>query len=634
MSRELLNCWSTRSTLPQMHRVWPSYRACPACGESHFCRRSGPRWIKPSSSSTPRLRGAWWEESRTRDSGIKIAVIDSGIDQTHPAFQDPLLTPPPGFPKCLPEDCSFTNNKVIVARSYIRQQAAGTAPDPAADSRPDDYSPRDHFGHGTAVAMVAAGETNTGPGDTITGLAPRAFLGSYKIFGSPGVNDSASEDAVIQALEDAVTDGMDIANLSLGGPALNGALDSGAACGADPGVACDTLSQAVEAATSLGMLVVAAAGNEGATGVVYPTLGSVSTPAIAPSSIAVAATTNSHTWISLPTGFTPVDQSTYNTVAFFSSRGPAIGTAAIKPEIAAVGTYLFMAAQNYDPNGDLYSALRYTDASGTSFSTPMVAGAAALVKQLHPGWQPWQIKSALVNTATQDVTDNGPTANVPAVGAGKLNVGNAVSPSVTVNPAIASFGVLQSLPATQKFQVQNNGLGAANLQVSIQSRNPAAGVVVSIDQSTLSIPPGENATFQVSLTGSVPAPGSYEGFIVLQGDAVTLQIPYLYLVSDGVPKNIIPLLGTGDYGEAGQLIPDGMLAFEVIDPYGLPVPNVPVSFAVTRGGGQIVSPDPATNQEGIATAQAIAGTSGTLDIFSGTAAGLTAQFQTREFRSR
>lgn len=72
--------------------------------------------------------------------GVKIAIIDSGIDQTHPAFQDPLLTPPPGYPICQPEDCAFTNNKVIVARSYIRQQAAGSPPDPALDSRPDDYS--------------------------------------------------------------------------------------------------------------------------------------------------------------------------------------------------------------------------------------------------------------------------------------------------------------------------------------------------------------------------------------------------------------------------------------------------------------------------------------------------------------
>ena len=96
---------------------------------------------------------------------------------------------------------------------------------------------------------------------------------------------------------------------------------------------------------------------------------------------------------------------------------------------------------------------------------------------------------------------------------------------------------------TQQFQVQNNGPAAAGLQVTVQPRNAVAGATVSVDQSTLAIAPGESATLQVSLTGAVPPPGSYEGFVVLQGDAVTLRIPYLYLVGDGIPANLIPLLG-------------------------------------------------------------------------------------------
>ena len=60
--------------------------------------------------------------------GMKIAIFDTGIDQTHPAFQDSSLSMPPGFPICTtghPEDCAYTNNKVIVARSYVRMMAAG-----------------------------------------------------------------------------------------------------------------------------------------------------------------------------------------------------------------------------------------------------------------------------------------------------------------------------------------------------------------------------------------------------------------------------------------------------------------------------------------------------------------------------
>jgi subtilisin family serine protease len=52
--------------------------------------------------------------------GVKIGIIDSGIDRLHPGFQDPSLPMPPGFPLCAGADCAFTSNKVIVARSYVR----------------------------------------------------------------------------------------------------------------------------------------------------------------------------------------------------------------------------------------------------------------------------------------------------------------------------------------------------------------------------------------------------------------------------------------------------------------------------------------------------------------------------------
>jgi subtilisin family serine protease len=60
--------------------------------------------------------------------GIKIGILDGGIDQTHPAFQDPSLSMPQGFPLCTqghPEDCAYTTNKVIVAKSYVRQSRRG-----------------------------------------------------------------------------------------------------------------------------------------------------------------------------------------------------------------------------------------------------------------------------------------------------------------------------------------------------------------------------------------------------------------------------------------------------------------------------------------------------------------------------
>ena len=65
--------------------------------------------------------------------------------------------------------------------------AAGTDPNnPAADSMPDDYSPRDRVGHGTAALLGRRrGKTTAAPSATLTGMAPKAFLGNYKVFGSP-----------------------------------------------------------------------------------------------------------------------------------------------------------------------------------------------------------------------------------------------------------------------------------------------------------------------------------------------------------------------------------------------------------------------------------------------------------------
>lgn len=85
--------------------------------------------------------------------GVKIGIIDSGIDTAHPGFQDADLQAPASYPRTgSVEDLAYTSNKVIVARSYV--YLVGRDPD---------NTPRDHVGHGTALAMVAAGVRNAGP---------------------------------------------------------------------------------------------------------------------------------------------------------------------------------------------------------------------------------------------------------------------------------------------------------------------------------------------------------------------------------------------------------------------------------------------------------------------------------------
>ena len=89
-------------------------------------------------------------------------------------------------------------------------------------------------------------------------------------------------------------------------------------------------------------------------------------------------------------------------MANFSSRGPGAVQDILKPDVTAPGVNI-LAGNSPDTvntvSGELFGYL-----TGTSMSTPHVAGVAALLKQAHPDWSPAALKSALMTTARQDVT--------------------------------------------------------------------------------------------------------------------------------------------------------------------------------------------------------------------------------------
>ena len=118
--------------------------------------------------------------------GVKIAIIDTGIAANHPAFQDPSLSAPAGFPKTQAgtDPSAYTNGKVIVARSYTNPNTRRA------------YSPQDIVGHGTGVATVAAGVLTTAPLAAISGVAPKAWIGNYKVF--PDDSSTAPSSLIIR----------------------------------------------------------------------------------------------------------------------------------------------------------------------------------------------------------------------------------------------------------------------------------------------------------------------------------------------------------------------------------------------------------------------------------------------------
>ena len=683
--------------------------------------------------------------------GLRIGILDSGIDPEHPALVDTNLSAPAGFPKGRPGDLAFTSNKVIVARSYVNL----LNPDDPDFSRPDDYSPRDRVGHGTAVATIAAGRRVTAPAATLTGIAPKAFLGNYKIFGSPNINDFSDTSAVIAAIDDAVIDGMDIISISFGAIAQFPYDEQGDACSDDPNVLCDPTAIAAETAAELGVVVVASAGNAGAFGEQsFPAFNSIATPASAPSVIAVGATVNARQFVqrvrfdgvtataisgtgpklqsplereAIPTSslgdafgcqaFAPgsldgriaviergscdfefkvanaaaagaaavivanipeedepfvmvglettdipaymiggsdgdtlfnrlggaarvivtidptlVERSFgFDQLAPYSSRGPSPGNN-IKPDLVAPGTFIYTGAQQFDPNGDTYDVTQYASVDGTSFSAPIVAGAAALVIQRNPNFTVAEVKSALVNTAGPEVMEDGAQAGVNSVGAGLLDIPVALDPIATSVPSTISFGAVEgvALPIQRTLTLRNPRDTPATYQVAVQARVSSANASVRVQggsSASVTLAPGQTADLTVSLEGTQPAPGSYEGFLIVSGVAngVDLAIPYFFARGDGLAFNSFVIAGTGVIGTVNEIHPE-LLIFKVIDQYGQPVAGLPVDFRVVEGGGVIVEADPSTDLFGIAAADTDMGPTAGFQDFEARAGGLTVPF--------
>jgi minor extracellular serine protease Vpr len=226
--------------------------------------------------TVPEVIGApavWGPELAGAGAGVKVGVIDDGIDVHHPYFAPRGLTTPPGFPL---GNRAYTSGKVIVARSFAPAGA------PRRDLLPFEAGVSRH---GTHVAGILAGDNGVvAPAELgrpevrgLSGVAPEAWLGNYRGLSQPDpVYGSVGSTAdLVAAVDSAVSDGMDVINLSIGGTEI------------DPSA--DALVRAVQGAVAGGVVVVIAAGNERES-LGY---GSIDSPGAADRAITVAATSSS-----------------------------------------------------------------------------------------------------------------------------------------------------------------------------------------------------------------------------------------------------------------------------------------------------------------------------------------------------
>jgi subtilisin family serine protease len=220
--------------------------------------------------------GAWTAAGgrATAGAGIKIGDIDSGIDNTHPFFDPTGFSYPPGFPKCdaadsashhEDQDCNYVSEKVIVAKVFYNK---------ARQQGLDAQGIQDHGTHTAGIAAGVTGKTAVVNGveiDDMSGIAPGAWLGNYNVFPG-GVLNARSED-ILNAVDAAIEDGMDVLNLSLGGSYHGNN---------------DLLAHGLDNAVDAGLVVAVAAGNSG------PGQGTLESPGRARKVITVAASTNQH----------------------------------------------------------------------------------------------------------------------------------------------------------------------------------------------------------------------------------------------------------------------------------------------------------------------------------------------------
>lgn len=496
--------------------------------------------------------------------GIKIGVIDTGIDYTHPDLE----------------------------KNYRGGYDLVDFDDDPMETTPEQGMPTIH---GTHVAGIIAAN------GAHQGIAPDAEIYGYRALGPGGSGTSIQ---VIAALEKAVEDGMDIINLSLGNN-VNG-----------PDY---PTSIAVNRAIEHGISVVIANGNSG------PDDWTVGSPATATDAISVGASTqayqepfliepiknktipldpitNAMEWnlnrdypiisgvlgteplpdatgkivlfqrgeipfqekitqakkanaqavliyndsdapieagiestIDIPAAFIKREDGEWllaqlqhqpklwlstsyqhhdNDVASFSSRGPVTSNWQIKPEIIAPGVDIISTV----PEG-------YASLQGTSMAAPYVAGALAVLKQAHPDWTPGQLKAALL---TQ--TDFLPNQEPIDQGMGQVNVQAALDTPIIIENSLLNLGWMED-----KVEHRTHRLKLTNISdqpVKIQFKRPLieTGIRWTLPKTKM-IAPNQTSELDLSLTVRPDqlTDGIHQNYLEMTIDEQIFQLPYLFV---------------------------------------------------------------------------------------------------------
>ncbi len=609
--------------------------------------------------------------------GVRVAVMDTGIDYDNPVFGGDGVT--------RSDSAVFPTARVITGFDFVGDgfNASGTGAQliPNPDPRPDDCN-----GHGSHVAGIVGGNGDVN-GENVRGVAPDVAFGAYRVFGCDG---STTSDIMIAAMERALADHMDVLNMSIG-----------AAFQTWPQY---PTAKAADALVDQGMVVVASIGNSGANGVLsagapgvgnkvigvasydnaFATLnffdatnasGTTSVGYIPASGAPAPPTSGSldlvkaNTVGTVPPGVLPADDGctavpagTYTGKAVLVRRGTCTfyakalnaqnggaaavvlynnvagffaatvtGTPAITIPVVGTSDQLGVALHNMiaagpttltwqpgastvpNPTGNLISSFSSFGLnaeltvkpdlgapgglirsalpleiggvginSGTSMSSPHVAGGAALLKQARPGLAAGAFRDVLQNSADPKPLSLAPTAGVldfvHRQGAGMLDIDDSILSTTTIVPGKLSLGESEMHATPKTLTLTNSGSSSASFDVSVvdaatsqPSSNPAlihpfsfsavvAPSVVSLSASSVTVPAGGTATVDVTISPNdgLTELAQYGGYVVFTPTTPghpTYRVPFAGLKGDYQSAVAMPTVDLTPFGLPGFAFP-------------------------------------------------------------------------------
>lgn len=514
---------------------------------------------------------------RLTGKGIKIAVIDTGIDYDHPDLRDNYK----GGYDVIDDDGD--------PMETTKEQGASTF-------------------HGTHVAGIIAANGK------IKGVAPEVEIYAYRALGPGG---KGTTEQVIEAIEKAVTDGVDIINLSLGntvnGPdwptsiALDKAVEKGVIAVTSngnsgpnmwtvgsPGTSTNAISVGAstpplkvpyltiggekrevpllmmvgakqwefkrdypfidaglgrekdfQAAKNKLVLVkrgmipfgekAKAALDAGARGVIIYNntpgefMGGLEIPLDIP---VVAISKEDGEWLKEQIDrseeehyLRTIYRKEEDNVASFSSRGPVTYTWGVKPDVVAPG----VAIDSTIPNG-------YLGLNGTSMSAPHVTGTAALIKQAHPDWTPKEVKAAIMNTAKPIYDKEGKLYSPHEQGTGRIQIEAAVKAETLVYPGTVAFGKWTRADARQTKEVEITIKNTSTKKRTYHVKPPfdvPDGIQWKVPFAiTLNPNEAKKVPITIDILPAVFQSGIHYGEFLVESGKELVRIPYMFFIEE------------------------------------------------------------------------------------------------------